>query len=286
LAGFTLSGRVPTDTLAKGLVAGDINRDGHLDLVGCNNWGYSADVHLGDGLGGFGFRDNFVQGEGGPERVVLGDFNNDRALDMAVNGPDENVCLIYLGDRKGGFILPPNEIEEDIPSNQGLTTADFNGDGNLDLAFSSFAANETHGELFLGDGTGQFPTHTETLANDRAGSLAPVDLNSDGKLDLVLFGAGPENRYGNFLQTFLGDGAGNLTLKQTIPLEPLGSIKGEIAVADFDEDGNMDVAMPIASEGLHGGRTVHLFLGDGTGNMIQSVDLTLAPNPIPSLHRM
>src|SRR6476659_1575462 len=131
LGGFTLSGRVPTDTLPKGLATADINRDGHLDLVGCNNWGYSADVHFGDGLGGFGFRDNFVKGEGGPNRLVLGDFNNDRALDMAVNGPDENVCLIYLGDHKGGFLLPPNEIEDDIPHNQGLATADFKGDGNL-----------------------------------------------------------------------------------------------------------------------------------------------------------
>jgi len=44
--GFTLSGRVPTDTLPKGLATADMNRDSHLDLVGCNNWGYTADVHL------------------------------------------------------------------------------------------------------------------------------------------------------------------------------------------------------------------------------------------------
>src|SRR5947208_15975977 len=38
--GFTLGGHFPVDTLTKGLDVGDVNRDGHLDLVSATNWGY------------------------------------------------------------------------------------------------------------------------------------------------------------------------------------------------------------------------------------------------------
>jgi hypothetical protein len=36
---FTLSGHVASDTLPKGLAIGDMNRDGHLDLVQCKRLG-------------------------------------------------------------------------------------------------------------------------------------------------------------------------------------------------------------------------------------------------------
>src|SRR5712691_1316372 len=42
---FSLIGHVASDTLPKGLAVGDMDRDGHLDLVQCNNWGYDAIVH-------------------------------------------------------------------------------------------------------------------------------------------------------------------------------------------------------------------------------------------------
>src|SRR5947208_15924560 len=40
LGGFTLGGHFPVDTLTKGPQVGDVNADGHLDLVNASNWGY------------------------------------------------------------------------------------------------------------------------------------------------------------------------------------------------------------------------------------------------------
>src|SRR5213593_4913639 len=44
LGGFTLGGHFPVDTLSKGLQVGDVNMDGHLDLVHASNWGYDETV--------------------------------------------------------------------------------------------------------------------------------------------------------------------------------------------------------------------------------------------------
>jgi hypothetical protein len=277
LGGFTLKGRVATGTLPKGLAAGDINRDGHIDLVGCSNWDYQAEVYLGDGVGGFGTRDNAVRGEGGPNRDVLADFNNDGNLDLAVQGPDEGVVLIYLGNGKGGFILPPSELE-DLLHCEGIATADFNHDGNQDLGIVTTHTNLAH--IFLGDGTGKFSLSAEFPVNDDAETLAPGDLNNDGKLDLVVAGAGSENVAGNFVQTFLGDGTGNFTLKETTLLDP-GNMKGLIAVADFNEDGKLDVAFPVTGTQIahHPSTTVLIFLGDGTGKLVAGTSFTAEEEP-------
>ena len=51
--GMTLKGHLPVDTLVKGLDVGDVDKDGHPDLVAATNWGYDEIVLLGDGVGSF-----------------------------------------------------------------------------------------------------------------------------------------------------------------------------------------------------------------------------------------
>jgi len=93
---------------------------------------------------------------------------------MAVAGPDEGVILIYLGDGKGGFSLPPEEIE-DLPHNYDLIAADFNGDRNVDIATTTSSKIE----VFLGDGTGSFTISAELEGNPDAAALGTGDLNKD-----------------------------------------------------------------------------------------------------------
>ena len=79
----------------------------------------------------------------------------------------------------------------------------------------------------------------------------------------------------------MGDGTGNFTNKQTTDLG-VGSIKGEPAIADFNEDGKLDVAVPISSDSAirHDLSTsVDLFLGDGTGKLNQAQTATVGQSP-------
>lgn len=281
--GISLTGHISSDTLTKGLDVGDVDNDRRLDLVGCTAWGYDVLVHLGDGRSGFGDRDNVMNGDGEPTRLVVRDFNNDHRLDIVVNGPDEGVLLVYLGDGKGGFSLPPEEVE-DLSHTFGLDAGDFNSDGNLDLVITTLESPNQTGtsdiHVLLGDGAGGFSESAVVATGDIPTSAKTGDLNNDGKLDVVAAGAQPGNTTGNFITTYLGNGNGGMTVKQTTSLGA-GNLKGEIALGDFNEDGKLDVAFPkTGSQIQHDKSTsVLIFFGDGTGKLTAGPVLTVGEEP-------
>jgi len=278
--GFTLQGHVALDTLPKGLAVADMNEDGHPDLVSCTAWGYTLKVLLGDGLGGFDAANEF-KGDGEPVRLALEDFDNDGHLDIAVNAPDEGKIIIYFGDGKGSFAIPSTEVEG-YPKPFGLDFADFNKDGNLDIVTTTrtgIKPGQSHVAVLLGDGNRGFTQSAFLPVTSRPSSVKVGDLNNDGNLDFVVAGAEPHNPEGNFISTFLGDGAGHFVLKQTINLGP-GNLKGEIAIGDFNEDGIPDVAFPKTGT-LSGtqSQTVLIFFGNGTGRLVAGPSLTVGTEP-------
>ncbi len=278
--GFSLKRHIMTDTLNKGLTAADFDRDGHLDLVTATAWGYTLDIYRGDGLSGFTFQGQ-LKGDGEPTRLFLKDVNNDGNLDIVVNAPDEGKILIYFGDDKGNFVVPAEEIEG-LSKDFDLSVVDFNGDGNLDIAATNITSNGDNGAsviVFLGDGSGGFTKTSTFPVNPLVTTIESRDLTNDGKPDMVVAGALPGNHTGNFLSTYLGDGAGNFTVQQIIDLGT-GNLKGLVAVGDFNEDGNLDVAYPVTgTQSAQHSTTILVFFGDGTGNLVAGPILTVGQEP-------
>src|SRR5215475_6323295 len=281
--GFTLGGHFPVDTLTKGLDVGDVNRDGHLDLVNCTNWGYDENVHLGDGLGSFHVAGppTEIDGDGEPVRMLLRDFNNDGLLDIFVNAPDDSSALLFFGDGKGNFPAPAEEVEDLSGSPYSMDAADLNADGNLDVVIGG-PSNIPGGQMvnvLLGDGLGGFRLSTFGV-NDSPSSNKIGDLNNDGIPDIVVAGALPGNTTGNFITTYLGNGRGVFALQQDQALGP-GNLKGDIALGDFDEDGNLDVAFPKTGSQIpmEHSTDLLLFFGDGHGNLSAGPILTVGQEP-------
>ncbi len=126
--------------------------------------------------------------------LAVADMNNDGFLDIIA--PPERAGssypAIFLGDGKGHWKYW-SDAKFPHPLDYGaVVAADFNHDGNMDLAFSVHL-NGVY--VFLGDGKGNFTESTEGLPHDfPTRKLVVVDANRDGYPDLAALSEGPSLR--------------------------------------------------------------------------------------------
>jgi len=136
-----------------------------------------------------------------------------------------------------------------------IISADFNNDGNLDLAVAQLA-NSMVG-ILLGKGNGSFQSALYFTAPN-AVALAAGDFNGDHKLDLAVVESGGTGN--GALGIFLGDGRGNFHKSVTYKLGPASAA---VAVADFNGDGHLDIV--VTNAGTNGNGSVMVFFGRGDG---------------------
>lgn len=191
----------------RAVVLGDLNHDGHLDLVAAfQRWGIY--IYDGDGRGRFtGGPGDFYSAEPEFQSLALGDVNNDGHLDLAINGTlssrdQPNGPDVYLGDGRGGWKASSAGLKVLKFSSAGIALGDLDQDGNLDIVAggnATGAVHEAHGFFwFRGDGKGGWGLVQESGLP--AGGLSRIhgvtlaDLDHDGILELIAVSGGRNGR--------------------------------------------------------------------------------------------
>jgi hypothetical protein len=150
----------------------------------------------------------------------------------------------------GTFGLPGQALAA-TPYTYGVSVADFNGDGNLDIAScSQYTSSKV--EVRFGRGDGTFGSATD-YAMGPSYFLTSADFDNDGDLDLVVGNGGQ-------LVVLRNNGSGVFTALRSFRT---GDDVRTIVPADINGDGNLDVVVACASSGAV---FVHNGQGDCTFN--------------------
>ena len=269
-----------------GNAVGSLRNNGKLDVV-VSEPGYVS-IFYGNGDGTFQAGPSYaalpdymqvtitdIDGDGNPDIVLGGSSGGVYTL----GGYDTPLPMyqILMGRGNGTFVDSPVYIQGTYGAagnanigQQEIASADFNGDGKLDVLVynnSSIGAGSALAML-PGDGTGALGAAVTSPLNIGATMLVAAKMNHDALTDAVLAGsvnAGPE------LAVLFNQGNGTFASEQDYPLA--GSAVS-LAVGDFNGDGIPDVAVGESGQG------VFVFFGQSSGTLGSPVQVDASSNPI------
>jgi hypothetical protein len=252
-----------------GLAVADFNGDGKPDIAVTDSSQKQVVVYLNNGNGSFSspVTTPIQMGAIGAGAIVVGDFNEDRKLDLIVGtiaGSQANIVLSGNGD--GTFTQG-----QTLPGSFGFFSAavvDINHDSHLDL----IAGGNGTLYVYLGDGHGNFAAQSFTNQGppDAFFSVVAGDFNNDGKIDFVATAY-----HSNALRYFAGNGDGSFAAPSVLSNSGFNNPRF-LASGDFNGDGKLDLLLGFPDV------AVRIF-GDGDGTF-QLSNLPSCQHPLQSNH--
>jgi hypothetical protein len=239
-----------TGTKPSGAAIADFNGDGRPDFAVANQGDNTVSVMLTKPDSTFATKVDYAVGNA-PLQLVTSDFNGDGIMDLAVVNSADNTISVLFGVGDGTFESPTTFPTGKNPV--AIVAGDFNGDGNMDLAI----ANRTDDSItvLIGNGKGAFNTQPPVPINGAPYYLLSGDVNNDGTADIFVLASTANSGATLFLLSGVGNGAFSVSDVGG------GTSVANMALGDFDNDGNLDVAFASGS-------AVSILLGNGAGAFV------------------
>ncbi len=226
---------------ASSVVAADIDRDGHLDVVFAelNNWAVAWCRNLGGGT--FASRQVIDANAPGAISVFAADIDGDGDTDVLSAAQYGDRVSWYENTDGAGTFGARQVIRDGLGGLWQVYAADLDGDGDTDVLSTSWTTAKV--SWYENDGTpgglGDWTVHELTSPGDglSATSLVASDLDGDGDQDVVFVRQYKAVWYENV------DGHATFGPQQTVsPFSTINNYSGDgIFAADVDGDGDMDV---------------------------------------------
>lgn len=267
-----------TVTYAGGLAVGDIDKDGHQDLVYAANSGSrgSLSVDRGNGTGSFVHSTSVAVGSN-PGPIVLADIDGDNDKDIVVGsawpgssfGGGGGTVTVIPNNGGGALGTPALYRLSDNPGNSpgAISFGDVDGDTDLDMAVSRYGQDVA---LLTNTGvnSGSFSIGSAATGNSDTGSVVLDDFDGDGYADLA---SGNANDSGG-LGIAMNDGSGGF--EAPTMAESVVGLRG-LRAADFDGDGDKDL---VAVQTIGSPNSVRAYGNDGSGTFTRTAYLTPVGN--------
>jgi hypothetical protein len=183
--------------------------------------------------------------------------------------------LLFIGACSVGAPLQANSEElafsvtraDAGPKAEGLAVGDVNGDRRLDAVVTNFDSGVI--TILAGNGKGRFDALTTFSTGGNPAAVDLADFDEDGSLDVAAIVW--QTATTGALKIFKGDGAGNFSIIQDIPIGHGSSL----LISDLDRDGHTDILVTLYLDG----KLVILY-GDGSflyGGVRSDIDAGQSP---------